>query len=408
MFQPYRELAAVPRVPSLLIWASLGRLHMTGTPLAMSFLIAGWTGSYAIAGVIGAALLTGNGVAGPVRGRAADRRGPVGLLLVTGACYGVGMMVLAFVPIWLPSSWWPLMAVGAFVVGLANPPVIPVSRAVWPRMLSGAALNSVYTVDATLTELMFAVGPLMAAALVAVVNPEASLVISGALAMLGAAAFARALSRAGQTKPMVTSDQAKPRKVGLFDVPGVVTSLALSFFLVAALLMIDMTIVAWARDVNIPILAGVLAAVWAVGSGIGGLIAGGLTGAPSLTRRVVLNLVGVAALVPVLPPVFDPASPWLIGLVLLLGGAAIAPAAAAANARLGELAPAQRRTEAYGWLSTASTAGFAVALPTSGLLLDHGGPSLAAAGAVVFVTLGVVLAMRIPAAAVPEPEPVAS
>ncbi|CAM4199062.1 MFS transporter [Kibdelosporangium persicum] len=407
MLQPYRELAAVPRVPALLIWASLGRLHMTGTPLAMSFLIAGWTGSYTLAGVIGAALLIGIGVSGPVRGRAADRRGAAGLVMVTGVGYGLGMIVLAFVPTWLPGSWWPVMAVGAFAVGLFNPPVIPVSRAIWPRMLSGSALNSAYTVDATLTELMYAVGPLLAAALVAAVNPEMSLVISGALAMLGAAGFARMLSVAGQSGPVATSDQAKPRRAGLFTVPGVSASLLLSFFLVAALLMVDMTIVAWARNVGEPILAGVLGAVWAVGSGIGGLVAGGLRGAPRLTRRVVLNLLGVAALVPVLPPVFDPASPWLIGLVLLFGGAAIAPAVAAANARLGELAPAERRTEAYGWLSSASTAGFAIALPTSGFLLDHGGPSVAAAGAVVMVTLGVLLAARIPAAK-PEPEPVLS
>jgi MFS family permease len=163
-----------------------------------------------------------------------------------------------------------------------------------------------------------------------------------------------------------------------------------------------MTIVGWAREAGAPILAGVLGAVWAIGSGAGGLVAGGLSGTPRLTRRVLLNLGGVLALVPVLPPVFDPASPWLIGLVLLLGGAAIAPAAAAANARVGELAPAERRTEAYGWLSSASTVGFSIALPVSGLLLDHGGPSVAAAGAAVFVVLGVLLALRIPA-----PKPIA-
>ncbi|RSM61785.1 MFS transporter [Kibdelosporangium aridum] len=405
MLQPYRELAAVPRVPGLLTWATLGRLHMTGTPLAMSFLIAGWTGSYAIAGVIGAALLVGLGVSGPMRGRAADRRGAADLIVFTGVSYGIGMTVLAFLPTWLPSSWWPLMAVAAFTVGLFNPPVIPVGRAIWPRLLSGSALNSVYTVDATLTELMYAVGPLLAAALVAAVNPELSIVISGALATIGALGFARMLTLAGLGGPVPTIHHAKPRRAGLFNVPGVVASLMLSFFLVAALLMVDMTIVAWARNVNLPILAGVLGAVWAVGSGIGGLIAGGLTGTPKLTRRVVLNLVGVAALVPVLPPVFDPASPWLIGVVLLFGGAAIAPAVAAANARLGELAPEARRTEAYGWLSSASTAGFAFALPTSGFLLDNGGPSYAAAGSVVLVALGVVLAMRIPAA---KPVPVLS
>ncbi|MBP2322607.1 MFS family permease [Kibdelosporangium banguiense] len=409
MLQPYRDLAAVPRVPGLLTWTMLGRLHLTGTPLAMSFLIAGWTDSYALAGVVGAALMAGIGVAGPVRGRAADRRGAARLLVVTGISYGVGLTVIAFIPSLLPAAWWPVMAVAAFVVGLSNPPVIPVSRAVWPRLLKGPALNSVYTVDATLTELLYAVGPLLAAFLVALVSPAASIVISGALATVGALGFAKMLSLAGQSGPVPASTDGETRRdrVGLLNTPGILASLGLALCLVAALLMVDMTIVGWAREVGAPILAGVLGAVWAIGSGIGGLVAGGLSGMPRLTRRVLLNLLGVAALVPVLPPVFDPASPWLIGLVLLLGGAAIAPAAAAANARVGEIAPPERRTEAYGWLSSASTVGFSIALPTSGFLLDHGGPSVAAAGAVVFVVLGVLLAVRIPAPK-PVPEPALS
>jgi MFS family permease len=381
----------------------LGRLHLTGTPLAMSFLVAGWTDSYALAGVVGAALMAGIGVAGPVRGRAADKRGAARLLVVTGIGYGVGLTLIAFIPSVLPSAWWPVMAVAAFVVGLSNAPVIPVSRAVWPRMLKGATLNSVYTVDATLTELLYAVGPLLAAFLVALVNPAASLVISGILATAGALGFAKMLTIAGQAGPVPVSSAASgKRDVALLTAPGILASLGLALCLVAALLMVDMTIVGWAREAGAPILAGVLGAVWAIGSGLGGLVAGGLSGTPRLTRRVLLNLAGVLALVPVLPPVFDPASPWLIGLVLLLGGAAIAPAAAAANARVGELAPAERRTEAYGWLSSASTVGFAIALPISGFLLDHGGPSVAATGAAVFVVLGVLLALRIPA-----PKPIA-
>jgi hypothetical protein len=318
---------------------------------------------------------------------------------VTGIGYGVGLTLIAFVPSLLPPAWWPVMAVAAFVVGLSNAPVIPVSRAVWPRLLEGPALNSVYTVDATLTELLYAVGPLLAASLVALVNPAASIVISGILATAGAIGFAKMLSISGQGGPVPVSPAAsgKPSGVALLTAPGILASLGLAFFLVAALLTVDMTIIGWAREAGAPFLAGVLGAVWAIGSGVGGLIVGGLTGMPRLTRRVLLNLAGVVALVPVLPPVFDPASPWLIGLVLLLGGAAIAPAVAAANARVGELAPVELRTEAYGWLSSASTAGFAIALPVSGFLLDHGGPSVAAAGSAVFVLLGVLLALRIPA-----------
>jgi MFS family permease len=364
----------------------------------MSFLVAGWTDSYALAGVVGAALMAGIGVAGPVRGRAADKRGAARLLVVTGIGYGVGLTLIAFIPSVLPPAWWPVMAAAAFVVGLSNAPVIPVSRAVWPRLLKGTTLNSVYTVDATLTELLYAVGPLLAASLVALVNPAASIIISGILATAGALGFAKMLTLAGQGGPVpVSSAAGGKRDRALLTAPGILASLGLALCLVAALLMVDMTIVGWAREAGAPILAGVLGAVWAIGSGVGGLVAGGLSGVPRLTRRVMLNLVGVLALVPILPPVFDPASPWLIGLVLLLGGAAIAPAAAAANARVGELAPAERRTEAYGWLSSASTVGFSIALPVSGLLLDHGGPSVAAAGAAVFVVLGVLLALRIPA-----------
>jgi MFS family permease len=377
----------------------LGRLHLTGTPLAMSFLIAGWTGSYAVAGMIGAALMIGFGVAGPVRGRAADQRGAGGLVIVTGVIYGVGLIVIAFLPGWLPAEWWPVVALAAFAVGLSNPPVPSVSRATWPRMLQGSALTSIYTIEATLTELLYVVGPMLAATVVATISPVAALVLTAALATLGATGFARALKKAGMAGPVPVSEEtlAGGRK-GLFATPGVLASLAVSLCLVAGLITVDMTIVAWARDTGAPILAGVLGAVWAVGSGIGGLIAGGLAGHPRLTFRMTLNLIGLAVLVPVLPPVFAPGSPWLIGVVLFFGGAAIAPAVAASNIRLGELAPPERRAEAFGWLSTASTAGFAVALPVSGFLLDHGGPALAAGSAVVLGAAAVLLSLRIPAA----------
>ncbi|MBY8852565.1 hypothetical protein K7G98_31790 [Saccharothrix sp. MB29] len=56
MLRPYRELAGVPHLPWLLLWSMLGRTHLPATPLAVSFLMAGWTGSYAVAGVVGGAL----------------------------------------------------------------------------------------------------------------------------------------------------------------------------------------------------------------------------------------------------------------------------------------------------------------------------------------------------------------
>jgi predicted MFS family arabinose efflux permease len=164
--------------------------------------------------------------------------------------------------------------------------------------------------------------------------------------------------------------------------------------MVASLVSIDMVIIAWARDLGRPAMAGVLTAVWGIGSVVGGLIAGGLTGQARFTRRMLLMALGVAPLVLVLPPVMDPSSAWLIGAVLGVGGMAIAPAIAANNQRISGLAPDDRKAEAFGWMGTFTTAGSALALPVAGSLLDHSGPAAAAGASAVAALLGAALASR--------------
>jgi hypothetical protein len=40
---------AVTGLRPLFVWALLGRLHQAATPVALSFLVVRWTGSYAVA-----------------------------------------------------------------------------------------------------------------------------------------------------------------------------------------------------------------------------------------------------------------------------------------------------------------------------------------------------------------------
>jgi MFS family permease len=396
VLRPYRELARVPHVLGLLTWTLVGRLHLTGTPLGMSFLIAGWTGSYALAGLVGAVLMAGLGVAGPVRGRVADRRGAAGQLVGWGVIYGAGLTLVAFLPTWLSPGWWPVEAVVTFCVGLACPQVGPVARATWPRMMSGRALTSMYTVEATFVELLYAVGPLLAASVVSLLTPALAIVTCGVLATVGSVVFARALVRAGHGGPLPATEKTADRGPALLTVPGVLPVLAVLTCAVGALFMIDTTIVAFARNLDLPILAGALGAVWAIGSFTGGLVAGGLSGRPRLTVRVLLMFAGLVVLIPALPPLIEPV-PWLVGVLLFVGGATIAPAVAATSVVIGDLAPPERRTEAFGWASTASTVGVFFALPGSGLLLDHGGPAVAVAGAAVLGLLAVGVTFLVPA-----------
>ncbi|GAA1278797.1 MFS transporter [Saccharothrix xinjiangensis] len=393
MLRPYRELAGIPHLPWLLVWSLVGRLHLTATPLAVSFLIAGWTGSYALAGVVGGAMTLGVGVAGPLRGRAADRSPAGRLLLVTASGYGVGTAALGLLPGVLPGAAWPVAAAVAFLSGLFTPPVTAITRAAFPRLATGGARQAVFTVEASAQELMYIVGPALAAIVVAVWDPRAALWLCGALAVLGALGFGAAVRRAGLDEP-VAREAGHGGRTLLVNTP-LVLALASAMFLVASMVAIDLVIIAWARDQGSPGLAGVLAAVWGVGSVAGGLIAGGLRGQVRYARRMLLLALGVAPLALVLPPVLEPSSPWLIGLVLGVGGMAIAPAIAAGNERISDLAPDERRTEAFGWMTTFTTAGAALALPLAGTLLDHSGPAAAAGASTVAALLGAALASRV-------------
>ncbi|WP_083684174.1 MULTISPECIES: MFS transporter [Actinoalloteichus] len=413
MFTPYRLLASVGRLPTLLFWSLFGRLHTTATALALTFLVTDWTGSYTLAGVVAASLTVGTGIAGPLRGRAADRSSVTRLLLLTGLCYGGGLFLLAA----LPGGLWPAAPVIAFFTGLAMPPVSQVSRAVWAKVEPAAARNATYAVEATLTELLFMVGPMLAALAVAFVSPPAAVVLCGLFAVTGALGFAAALARselrpvqaqAGDEAPGASdglSESASEPPSALSEAPrngfvlraaGVLPTITMAMMIVAALIAVDLVIIAWARERGTPELAGVLVAVWAVGSLVGGFIAGGLRGRPNLVLRMTLVTLGLSALIPVLPPMTPEPTPWLVGLILAAGGAAIAPAFAAANSRLGELAPAHQRAEVFGWLASASTAGSALAATSIGWVLDVGSLGAAAGASTLFGVLAVLVALQIP------------
>nr|WP_228046619.1 MFS transporter [Saccharopolyspora sp. HNM0983] len=367
-------------------FALLGRLHTPAVPLVVTFLVADWTGSYAISGLAVAATTLAHAVAGPLRGRAADRGSAPVLLLVTGAAYALGSLALVGLVVAADPSWWWVLVPLGLITGLCTPPVAQLGRAVWPRIARGRAVEAAYAVEATLQELLFVLAPLLAASAIALFGPVVAMLGCAVFSAAGPAAFAWALHRAdvgaGPERPVVGTGS------GLLRAGGFPALLGFAALLVGGLTVVDLLIVGWARDRGAPALAGLLAAVWAMGSLVGGLLAGGLPGRPRLLRRAVLAALGVCALVPVLPPVAD-APVSLAGAVLFAGGAAIAPTLAAANGRVAELAPEHARSEAFGWFAAATTLGSGLAAPVAGALLDTSGPAGAAAVAAGALLIGV-------------------
>lgn len=392
LLQPYREVARVPGVASLLVWSLIGTLHLTGLVLALTFLSLSWTKELSAAGLITSCFTVGAALGGPLRGRSADRRSATEVLLVTTVVHATALTILAL----LSRSAWPLAPAIAFVAGLSKPPVAQLARAIWPRLAKGPSVERIYTVESTLQELAFVVGPVTIGALTAAAGPRFALGVVAGMALISAAGFARAVRRAGMDRPTAAiaanDDQPagvppnQPRaqwthwwgeRFGLLRHPRILSTLVLFVCLFGAMVTVNLIIIGWSYDRARPDLAGILAAAWAVSSLVGGLAAGGLTRGPSLGWSAAGMSVGILSLVAVMPPLND-ASSWAVGGTLAISGLFMAPTVSASNTLLSKVAPQQQRAEAFGWADTSATVGAAISTPVCGWLIDTYG--LAAGG----------------------------
>ncbi|PSL00821.1 putative MFS family arabinose efflux permease [Murinocardiopsis flavida] len=407
MLRSYRRIFEVPDLLPILIWSMLARLHLPGMPIALTFLVADWTGSYGLAGIAVGALTLGNAIAGPLRGRMADRGATDRIMVLCGLVFASGLTVIALLP---AALWWASVPL-ALATGLFQPPAGQVARALWPRLTTGSVRQTMYATESTVQELLFVVGPLLAAAMVAVSGGRVAVLVLAGVSLSSSIAFALVLRRTGHAGAVVPEGgpQSGPRR-SLLRSRSLILLFALMLLLVAGLGAVDLVIVAWGRELGSPGVTGGLAAIWALGSAVGGFVAGALTRPPRLARRAAAAALGVAVLVPLLPP-FTSLSPWLISPVLFAAGLAIAPTLAAATSLIGEIAPEERRAEAFGWLNTAVATGLAGSAPVAGWLLDVAGVAAGVGAAAVAMALAAVLSLLVPgppgaagAAAAPEPD----
>ena len=394
----YRRLFAVPHVMSLLVWSLTARFYTPGLMIAVTFLVQGWTGSYTLAGLVAGAFTLGMALVGPLRGRMADRGGVDRLILVCAVVFTVGLSVLAL----LPASLWWLSIPLALGTGLFGTPANQIVRALWPRLTRGPERQAIYAAEATTQELLFVFSPILTAAVVAMAGPRYALLMLAVLGLSGAVGFAWALRRAGVTGPAPdeegtaapVSDRARPgRRRSLLRSPALCLIFAMCLLIVCGVMGMDLVIVAWANELNAPQYVMVLASVWALGSLVGGAIAGGRKGTPRLPLRAFAAALGMAALIPFMPPITHLPTPLLITPLLFVSGLALAPTLAAVMGRLGETAPAHRRAEAFGWLATAMSTGGAIAGPLTGALVDTHGIAGGTLGAVCLVTVAAVFSL---------------
>lgn len=336
-----------------------------------------------MAGAVTGGLSLGTAVGQPLVSRLVDARG-TGVLLPMSAGHAAGLA--GIVALGHRGAGVAALAACALVAGAALPPTSSVLRASWPQLLSARPelLTAAYALDSVLIQLSFLTGPLIVAATVTVLPPDAPLALAGISALAGTAGFVALHSvEPGASRPP------SARFLGALVAPGIRTLVVSQIPIGIAFGSMQVTLPAFAEAEGAQELAGVLLSTLALASITGALVYG------SRPRRLPLDELHVrlARLVPLgfAFPLLAWSVPSMVLLVVPAGGL-LSAFFATRNELAGVAATPGTETEAVTWPLTALLAGTSIGAALAGIAAEGPGWRAAIAGAVAFAALGSVAA----------------
>ncbi|MDQ1598008.1 MAG: hypothetical protein QOI70_1432 [Microbacteriaceae bacterium] len=330
--------------------------------------------SYGAAGLVLAATSIGQAIAGPLTSRWMGVWGMRQVLVLTTIICGTAVGTIALAPT-LPI---PLYMVIGFISGLSTPPVQPAVRTIYPKMVNSRQLTPLFSLDASAQEVIWVVGP--------VITTFVALQISTVIAILVALAFLLGGGLWFLSSPEVGRVRIPRSRRNLGAVlakPAVLLATTVGFLLVGACASIEAGIVATFGDNGTE--SGIVLALFAVGSLIGGLSLGHVPIGPwALARRMFAIFVGMS-----LAAAFT--GFWWLAVTVLLAGIGIAPALAVMFAIVSSSVRFSETAEAYGWVGTGQLIGAALGSAVAGFLIDRFNAPGAFWVAVAFVGVGFIV-----------------
>lgn len=399
---PYRALFSIPGSKAFCLSGAVARLPISmmglGIVLALNHIYDNWT----IAGAMSAAYILAVASVTPFYARLFDRFGQrrVGAVVLT--IQVIAMLVFAFaallrVPI-------PLLFVLAVAMGLTQFSFGALVRTRWSYALRGSGherqLNTAYALESAIDEMVFILGPILAAFLATSVHPVSQLFVPTLACAIGGAVF---LSLKDTQPPVIEMIQVapadrndadvrealgdgapgtglgairlralrtrapKPKNVLLYR--GVLPVLVIFAVFNMSFNAFDLSITAMMKYIGMEPLLGVQLAMFAVGSCIGGLLFGLKPLRGSNWRHLVLFLALLTVGYVLIRLVMDHL--MALGVMSLLSGLCVSPIFATGNLIVKGEVPARQLTEGLSWLTTAGQIGASLGSTIAGMLLDR-------------------------------------
>jgi predicted MFS family arabinose efflux permease len=381
----YRTVLGKPGAAAFSASGFLARLPISMVTLGIVLLISARTDSYGLAGGISAAFVIASCLAALLQGRLIDRLGQARVLLPAVAMCTVSLSLL----VWAVEAGHrvPLPHVFAAIAGATMPAVGAAVRARWTHVLADPGeRQTAFALEAVVDECIFLSGPPLATVLATTVHPAAGLVAAIAAGLVGTLVFTSLRStepppHSGRTEAGVRV--AMPWRLLL---PVALISFALGGLFGST----EVVTVAFAEDLGDKAIAGVLLALWALGSLVAGVITGAVTWRTGPAMRMRMGVVALTALMAPTPLI---GSSVAMGVLLFLAGFAIAPTLIGAVSFIEQTVPASRLTEGIAMLHTTMAAGIAPGAAVAGVVVDRAGPHAAYLVPICSGLLGVLAAI---------------
>ena len=381
----YRSLFRVPGAGFFPL-GFLARLPYATSSLATLVLVHAASGSYAFAGLAAAAQGSANALGAPIAGALADRHGHRLVGTVTALANAVALTGLVAASRTGRAS----MIVAASLAGLTQPPVGPLVRVHWSRLLHARArpdlIPTALSYEATADEISFVAGPAIVGLLTAL-GPTAPTMAAVALLVLATLPFALSLAPGGAEHRPAPGAPRTP----LPRLP-----LAAMFLAMAAMGTVfgavQTGVTAYANDSGQPGSAGLLYAVFGIGSALAGAACAWLPARFTPSGRYVTFaatlLLGTITLV---------AGDRLhaVPVAMAVAGVTVAPYLISLYTLAERLAPADRATVALTILCAGGPLGTATGQVVAGHLADSHGSAGAFLVAPIAATAALLLAVAV-------------
>ncbi|KFI93980.1 major facilitator superfamily protein [Bifidobacterium saguini DSM 23967] len=413
---PYRRLFALSGAKAFCISGAVARLPISmmslGIVLALNHLYDNWT----IAGTMSAVYVLAMSCVTPFYARAFDRFGQARVGRIALAVQIIAMLSFAFAAlIRVPIA---VLFVLAIIMGLTQFSFGALVRTRWAYALrtvedGDQLLNTAYAMEAAIDEIVFILGPILAAWLATSVHPVSQLFVPTLACGIGGTIFfslkstqpniivqeidvpvrtaeqcdgigssaktasAAAASGAANAADQLTLRQLKthaPKPKSVLLYAGVLPLLAVFIVFNMSFTSFDVSITATMKAMELEPFLGVQLAMFAVGSCVGALVFGSRQLKGSHWAHMVMFLALLTIGYVFFRLTMD--NLILLGIVEILTGLTVSPLFATGNLIVKDLVPAESLTEGLSWVTTAGTVGTSIGSSVAGIALDSAGPHI--------------------------------